>query len=243
MKVIGSDYDGTLNHNGIDDAKKKAIDNWRKAGNVFAVISGRGATDILGIYKEKRFLCDYLIADNGAVIMKPDGEIVCATRCEKDLVLPLLELLFEEKCPWGEIHADSSFKVYAEKADGCITLQELPEFTYFTQISTMLDDFESAEKVTESIRNKFGDKLNPLQNGRCIDIVRRDMNKAKGLYRLAELVGAEYDEIIAVGDNINDMDMIKEFRSYAMENGVDCVKKAATYITKGIAELIEKELS
>lgn len=243
MKVIGSDYDGTLNHNGIDETKKSAINKWREAGNVFALISGRGAEDILGIYMEKQFGCDYIVADNGAIIMKPDGEIVCDTRCEKDIIKPLLNLLFEENCPWGEVHAGSSFTVYAEKTDEGFTLESMPDFSYFTQISTMLDDFESAEKITRSIRDKFGDKLNPLQNGRCIDIVRNDMNKAKGLYLLAEIIGAEYDDIIAVGDNINDMDMIKEFRSYAMENGVDCVKEKATYITKGITELIEKELS
>ncbi len=243
MKVIGSDYDGTLNHNGIDETKKNAINKWREAGNVFAIISGRGAKDILGIYMEKQFGCDYIVADNGAVIMKPDGEIVCDTRCEKDLVEPLLKLLFKEQCPWGDVHADFAFKVYAEETEGNFTLEKMPEISYFTQVSTMLDDFESAKKVTKSIRDKFGDKLNPLQNGRCIDIVRNDMNKAKGLYLLAEIIGAEYDDIIAVGDNINDMDMIKEFRSYAMENGVDCVKETATYITKGITELLEKELS
>lgn len=243
MKVIGSDYDGTLNHGGIDENKKNAINKWREAGNIFSLISGRGAEDILGIYMKAQFGCDYIVADNGAVIMKPDGEIVCNTRCDKSLIRPLLELLFDENCPWGEVHADFPFKVYAEEQEDGFTPEKMPEIASFTQISTMLDDFESAERVTESIREKFGDRLNPLQNGRCIDIVRNDMNKAKGLYLLAEIIGAEYDDIIAVGDNINDMDMIKEFRSYAMENGVDCVKEAATYITKGITELIEKELA
>ena len=81
-----------------------------------------------------------------------------------------------------------------------------------------------------------------LQNGRCIDIVRHDMNKAKGLYLLMDITGAEYEDVIAVGDNINDEDMLREFRSYAMENGVPYIKEIANDITKGIAELIEKEL-
>ena len=89
----------------------------------------------------------------------------------------------------------------------------------------------------------FKDKLNPLQNGCWIDIVRTDMNKAKGLYILMEYLGAKYDDIIAVGDNINDSDMIREFKSYAMENGVDDIKKLADYVTPGIAELIERELN
>lgn len=245
MKIIGSDYDGTLNHNGIDDIKKNAIEKWRKAGNVFALISGRGAKDILQIYEEKQFGCDYLIADNGAVIMKADGTVVSDVRCDKELIKPLLNLLFESGCVFGDVHAEKSFIVCSEEAicrDGEYTQENMPEVTYFTQVSTMLDDFESAKRVTDIVRKKFGEKLNPLQNGRCIDIVRADMNKAKGLYLLMGIVGAEYNDVIAVGDNINDRDMIKEFRSYAMENGVDSIKELADYVTTGITELIEKEM-
>ena len=36
--------------------------------------------------------------------------------------------------------------------------------------------------------------------------------------------------------------MIKEFRSYAMDSGVDEIKELADYTTPGVAELIEREL-
>ena len=42
MKIIASDYDGTFNHNGIDDNKRAAVAKWRLAGNLFGIISGRG---------------------------------------------------------------------------------------------------------------------------------------------------------------------------------------------------------
>ena len=57
MKIIASDYDGTLNHGGFDDAKLNAIDRWRKAGNIFALISGRSPSDLLRLYREKEFGC------------------------------------------------------------------------------------------------------------------------------------------------------------------------------------------
>ncbi len=247
MRIIGSDYDGTLNHNGIDDKKKKALERWRKEGNIFALISGRGPKNVLEIYNEKQFPCDYLIADNGAVIMKTDGTVISDIRCDSSLAVPLLKLLFEKGCPWGHIQADFSCRVYADSEE-CreeheYTLQNMPEIPYFNQINTLLPDFETAAEVTACIREHFGDKLNPLQNGVCIDIVRADMNKAKGLYILMDYLGAKYDDIIAVGDNINDSDMIKEFRSYAMENGVDVIKELADHVTPGITELIEKELN
>lgn len=247
MKIIGSDYDGTLNHGGIDETKKNAIEKWRSKGNVFVLISGRGPDDVLKIHKEKQFGCDYLVANNGAVILKTDGTVVSDVRCDGDLAVPLLKLLFENGCPWGHVQTDFPCRVYADKNDcsesGEYILDDVPDIPYFNQISTFLPDYETAEKVTACVRNHFGDTLNPLQNGVCIDIVRADMNKAKGLYLLMEIVGAEYGDVIAVGDNINDKDMIKEFRSYAMENGVSVIKELADYVTPGITELIEKELS
>ena len=38
MKIIASDYDGTLNHGGIDDKKRNAIKKWREMGNKFGIL-------------------------------------------------------------------------------------------------------------------------------------------------------------------------------------------------------------
>lgn len=234
MKIIGSDYDGTLNHGGIDDEKKEAIKKWRREGNVFCLVSGRGPEEILELYRKNDFECDYLLSDSGAVILKPDGTVVSDIRCDGEIVAPLLKLMFAEGCPFAKVLTDFSCKVYPE--------EDVPTVSYFNQISTMLKDFESAKKVTTRIKEEFGDSLNPLQNGRCIDIVRADMNKAKGLCLLMEILGAHHEDVITVGDNINDLDMLKYFRSYAMKNGVDSVKAVADDITESVTELIYKEL-
>ena len=148
-------------------------------------------------------------------------------------------------CEWASVH--TSFRCIIDERDNErledeFTLKTLPEIPYFNQISTILPDDSEAARVTDAVREKFGEHLNPLQNGRCIDIVSADMNKAQGLYNLLEIVGAEYDDMITVGDNINDTHMIAEFRSYAMENAVQSIKNIADYITPGVTELIEKEL-
>jgi hydroxymethylpyrimidine pyrophosphatase-like HAD family hydrolase len=200
------------------------------------------------IYKKDNFECDYLIADNGAVIMKNDGTIVTEDRIDGKIAKPFLEFLFSQGCKWGYVQTsfpcrvfkDNDFEDYDE--DECFTFEELPEFEYIYQINTALDSFEEAAKVTAAIKEKFGDVLNPLQNGNCIDIVSVNMDKAKGIYKFIELLGATYDDVITIGDNINDKDMIKEFRSYAMENAVPLIKELADYETSGITELIEREL-
>ncbi len=247
MRIIASDYDGTLNHGGIDDDKIRAISKWRSAGNIFAIVSGRSPNDLLRLYDEKKFGCDYLIADNGAVIMTSKGEIISRAECDSSLALPLIELILDCGCAWAYVQTDNDFRVYADpkncEEDNEFTLSDMPDVRYFNQINTQLDDFNTAAKVTARIAERFQDVLNPLQNGTCIDIVRYDVNKAKGIYTLMDLVGAEYKDVIAVGDNINDRDMIAEFKSYAMENGVDSIKEIADYITPSVTELILKELN
>lgn len=245
MKILGSDFDGTFNHNGIDDIKRNAVSGWRSQGNIFAIVSGRPIKDLLEIVKKFSFECDYLVAHNGAYIAKPDGSVISSTPCDSGIIVPLLKLLFENGCTWASVGASTLWKVYADSKEGELnsgySLHNLPEIPWFTQICTKCADYATAEKLTKIIREYMGDVINPLQNGLYIDIVRADMNKAKGIYLLMDFVGAKYEDVIVVGDNVNDLDMIKEFKSYAMENGVDMIKKIADYTTPGVVELIERE--
>ena len=249
LKIIASDYDGTLNHGGIDEKKKNAISRWRKEGNIFSVISGRGVPDLIRIYNKDIFECDYLVACNGAVIMKTNGEIVCEDKIDVTVTKPFLKFLFSQGCKWGYVQTsfpcrvfnDNDFEDYDEEE--CFAFKNLPEFEFVYQINTALPSFEEAARVTKAIKENFGDVLNPLQNGTCIDIVSVNMDKAKSLYKLIDLLGATYKDVITVGDNVNDKDMIKEFRSYAMENAVPLIKELADYETPSVTALIERELN
>lgn len=245
MKIIATDYDGTLNHNGIDKAKQNAISKWRKAGNLFGVVSGRGVRSLLDCIEDKDFEFDFLIANNGAVICDENINTIKEYRCDGAVAKPFIEDLFSWECPFANIDKDAPIMVRAE-GEECdedeIRIEQLPEITYFNQISTMLPTVEEAAEVVLKIRKKYSNVLNPLQNGTCIDIVPTGIDKAKGIYGLLEVVGGSYEDVIAVGDNINDEAMIAAFRSYAMANGVQLIKDLADDITEGITELIEKEM-
>ena len=245
MKIIASDYDGTLNHGGIDDKKRETIKKWREKGNKFGIVSGRMPDDLLKIYKKDELDLDFLLACNGAVILTTDGKIIKDDRIDGEILRPFLDFLFSLGADWATIHCKRSYVIDENDNDRLpdeFTRKTLPELKYFNQVSTILEDEEEALMVTNAIKEKYGDILNPLQNGRCIDIVSSRINKAKGLYDYLEIVGGKYEDMITVGDNINDTHMIKEFRSYAMANGVQSIKDIADYVTESVIELIEKEL-
>ena len=245
MKIIASDYDGTFNRNGITDFKKEALAKWRRAGNLFGIISGRGYPSLKECIDSHPFEYDFLVCNNGAVIYKTAGKIMFEARCEGAKAKPFIEDLFLWGCPMANIDKDIPIRIVNTTdsiGDDEIYLSQLPEIEYFNQISTYLETAEAAAEVVKKIEDKYSSVLTPLQNGNCIDTVPIGVNKAQGLYSLLEVTGGAYEDIIAVGDDINDTHMIAEFRSYAMENGVDSIKALADYIIADVTEIIEKEI-
>lgn len=243
MKIICTDYDGTLNHGGITEEKLEAIRKWKEKGNLFCVVSGRQKEFYYEI-SEENIPIDYLLACNGAVIVDKENNIVSDVRCDGVIVRPLIEYIFSLGGFFAAICNEwhTSVDNFAFPDAKGLRLSEVGEMPYFNQISTALPDFEGAAYVTEKIREKFGEFVNPLQNGTCIDIVPKGLDKAQGIYRLLELLGGKKEDVIAVGDNINDEAMIKEFYSYAMANGVEHIKEIADREISDITELIESEI-
>ncbi len=243
MKIICSDYDGTLNHGGITEEKLSAIRKWQENGNLFAVVSGRQA-DFYYELRKKDIPVDFLLACNGAVITDKAYNIISSSICEEDIGNELTEFLFSLGCPFVYFNGKESFRIKNKEfpEEEGTDYEPLKKLLDFNQISTAHDTFRKAAFVTERIREKFGEFLNPLQNGTCIDVVPSGIDKAEGIHILLRHLGLGAESVIAVGDNVNDEAMIREFYSYAMANGVDSIKKLADNITVSIEELIEREM-
>ncbi len=245
MKIIASDYDGTLNHGGIDDEKRKAVAQWQHNGNLFVVVTGRDKK-FCPEMQGNGMTIDYFLACNGAMILDAQFRTLDECRCDGTVLLPLLQYLFALGCPWASICTEQTMRIYnAESEDrpsDALTVSDAQEIAYFNQVSTALPTFEESARVTAAVKEKFGNVVNPLQNGTCIDIVPAGMDKAQGIYRLMQMCGVKYEDVVTVGDNVNDVAMIKEFRSYAMENGVAQIKELADAVTASVTDLIYKEL-
>lgn len=251
MRILGSDFDGTLTHK-LGEETFAAIRDWREAGNKFGIVSGRG-TGFFFELKERypEMEMDFFVGFNGAAILDGDGTLLYEKRYSEVSSEKLMEDLLNWGCPCAFYNSEEFFCVvrdrknipdWIDKANGRFP-DDLPVLPYFVQISTLCPEGESkAAEVVEKIRADYGDTLNPLQNGICIDIVPPYINKTTGLLRVAEHFGVTARDVIAVGDNINDTDMIRDFYSYAMERGVDSIKKMADATTETVAELICKEL-
>ncbi len=78
------------------------------------------------------------------------------------------------------------------------------------------------------------------------EITNKNVNKWTALENLIQRLDIKKEEVIAIGDNINDREMIEEAGfGVAMDNSTGPIKQIADYITKdnnsdGVAEVIEK---
>jgi len=100
------------------------------------------------------------------------------------------------------------------------------------------------------ITAKYGEEISITSSiPNCIDVLKGGVSKAKGLIELAETLGISHDEIITVGDNYNDIEMLKYAGlGVAMGNAPELVKSKADYVTdsnddEGLAKFLEKLIS
>jgi HAD superfamily hydrolase (TIGR01484 family) len=251
MKILGSDFDGTLTAGGITEAKLSAIRGWQAAGHKFGIISGRGA-DLLPTLKRDypALHLDFYAACNGGYISDGEGRILWERVCRRVTAETLLGELFEKservyikvdgRC--RRVARDEGERAALGAAEDAILLGEAAVLSHFHCFSACLRSDVDVGKTAAQLREAYGAHLNPLPNGNWIDIVPRGVNKAEGLLRVAEHYGASPSDVIAVGDNGNDADMLRAFHSYAMENGTPEVKALADATVSDVCEIIRKEI-
>jgi HAD superfamily hydrolase (TIGR01484 family) len=255
MKILCSDFDGTLSYGGIDAKKCEMIHSWRESGNKFGIISGRGAAfynDIQSQYSALEF--DFFAACNGAIILDGEGNLLFRAVCNDLPFLTIAKELFREDTLFINLcGANDDWmqvlpvcldvkKLAPHVSTSAILLDDLFEIKCFSQICAVQPTPENAAQLAQQLRKKYGQWVNPLQNGQCIDIPPIGVDKAQAVYRVMEHFGASYDDMITVGDNHNDAAMIREFRSYAMAHGVESIKAMANGIVSNVVEILQKEI-
>ena len=140
MKILGSDIDGTLTVGGIDEIKCEAIRVWRRAGNLFGLVSGRGPGYLEHMRSHYPDLeMDFFAAYNGAFIVDMEGKPLHTTKCHDVPATELTATLLELGCPFVFVNGMNSYKVRREGEpleEGECRLSEFSgDLSYFHQIT------------------------------------------------------------------------------------------------------------
>ena len=268
IKLIAIDMDGTLlnEKKHIDKAQKEAIHEAIEAGIKIVLCTGRPLYGILPFYEELGLSEldseGYVILNNGCSIHKTkDWELIDQVNFTSDdidylhklsegydinftLVNDYYYFNIDNRKPTDELITDAGF-VFSDITN--ISLKEAKNGKHkiikimFLGNPNIMADFQ---KENENIlKDKYSSVLSQPY---VYEILPKGNNKGTGLKKLAKKLGIKQEEIMAIGDGNNDIEMF-EYANYsvAMENGTELAKKAAKYQTDsnendGVAKAIRK---
>jgi len=245
MKLIASDYDGTLRRpqDGITNADREAIKRWRAAGNLFGVVTGRGP----GMDRElgrENVEYDFIIDFNGANIWNNKGELLKQTVGNGEKLYDSLSSMLRKDGDWADIitRTRSYFVTYEDKfveeRDTWVKNEEIKNVEEFMQIYALCKNEEDSLQISAELNEKYSDYMSPLVNGSWLNIAPTNVTKSYGIREYAKLVEVEEKDIFTIGDSYNDLDMIKAFTGFSVLNGAEEIKAAASKVCDGISGLI-----
>ncbi|WP_369712251.1 Cof-type HAD-IIB family hydrolase [Leptotrichia sp. HSP-342] len=267
VKLIAIDMDGTLlNENKhIDKAQKEAIHDAIEAGIKIVLCTGRPLYGILPFYKELGLheldMEGYVILNNGCSIHKTKNwELIDWVEITSDDIDYLYKFSEEHdinftlvddthyfnigRKPTDELVIDAKF-VFSDITE--ISLEEAKSGKYKIIKAMYIGNPEEMESFHKKYENILKDKYSEvLSQPYVYEILPKGNNKGTGLKKLADKLGIKQEEVMAIGDGNNDIEMF-EYANYsvAMENATELAAKAAKYRTDsnmndGVAKAIRK---
>jgi len=261
--LIVSDMDATLlsDDHTVCERNREAISRFKANGGKFTVATGRVLPAVI-MYMDAIAINAPAVLHNGAKIYDFEQNKALFSKPIEEERKPILRRVYEDMPFLGlEVYTESE-KTYVYKHcketarfkargyDVCYTLPD--EVWKEPWIKWLLvGDKEVLDKIEPVYRRKYDRGYCVRSGDKFLDIVASGVSKGKSVLRVAELLGISRERTIAVGDNMNDIDMLKKAGiGIAVENAMDAVKEAADHIVcsnndgaiADIVALIDKKL-
>ena len=264
-KIIACDLDETLLKldRTIDERDKEAIKKAKQLGVKFVPATGRGYNSVsdtlkeLGLYEEEG---EFVISYNGGAISENKGSKVIYF---KGITFEQASFLYKKGLEYDVcIHVYTKDMVYAynylqEEIDYLAGRMEVREIfdkdieflrgQDIVKVLYMNTDYAYLKKIEEELSEYTKDLDVSYSSNRYIEFNHVGVNKGQGLKRLAELLDVDIKDTIAIGDNFNDLSMIKVAGlGVGVANAVEGMKKDCDYVCEAtcneaaIAEVINK---
>jgi len=266
IKLVAVDMDGTLlNENNVLSPKTiKVVKTAKTQGIKVVLCTGRPLTGVTPFLQELGLTeaSDYVITFNGALVQNTaSGEILVRHTLTHTQYLEIESL---SRQIGVHLHAEDDQFIYTANRDisryttGESALVNMPiKFRHVDEIApdkafskAMLIDepailAEAKAKIPEHIFNEYQFVQSEPY---FLEVLNKNAGKGNGLRDLANALGIQQDEVMAVGDQGNDLSML-EYAGLpvAMDNAIPELKAIAKVITKsnhlgqdGVAYAIEQ---
>lgn len=264
-KILFVDLDATLlrDDKSISEGNRNAIGKMLKEGHYIALATGRTVESGRSVARELGLTVPgcYMIAFNGSVLYDCSADRVLLKR---SLPIDVVQEIFERAKKAG---------IYAQTYNNTdiITARHTRELDYYRKKNqltyklsanvldlleeepqkVLLIDLDSKARLERFQRNNLrweaGKCSSFFSCSKYLEYCPLDTSKGTGVEYLRQILNMPLDSTVAVGDEQNDIAMIRAAHvGVAMKNGIQEVKDAADYVTENdnnhdaIAEVIEK---
>ena len=253
IKLIATDLDGTFltDDKRISPKNKEAVHEAVEKGIHFVPATGRAYyTMPPNVMRMGEF--DYIITSNGAAVIDvKSGKTVYKKQLERSIASKIIDYAIKRDI-MVEIFVDGKAYTMRKYMESLVERGVRERFVkWYTDTRNVVESYDEilVDNITvENINIIFNNKelrvemqkefaafddievTNSIDNN--IEIGAKGCSKASALKALADMLGIEMDEIMALGDNYNDLDMIKEVGiGVAVSNGEEIIRTEADYIT------------
>lgn len=220
--ILASDFDGTIFIEGkISEKDIQAIRDFQEAGNLFVLVTGRSFSSLFPLI-ENKIAPNAIIANNGGhIFVNNNGRLEEVYKAE----IPLLKA--KRFLEYYLKHIPNEIAIFTENKK----LKNLENINEGIMALAIYSDKE--------ITNYFQDDFDFHYSIGVIDVVKKGINKQRGIDIIKKYYSIN-EEVIAIGDDYNDIDFLKNTpNSYTLDYvRNDKVRKAANFSVNSVAELI-----
>lgn len=262
IKLVAIDIDGTLlNSNKEITAKTKDVITEAKSRGVKIVLAtGRPYPGVVAALKELNLeeFGDYVITYNGSLVQESDTQKALVSYGLSYANFIEIEAMarqvgshlhtIDTNCIYTANHHISPYTIHEVGLTGMpLYYRSIDQMTAEMAIvkMMMIDEPAILDEAITKIPEWFKEKYTTAKSADFYyEILNKQANKGQALHELAQHLGIDQKETMAIGDNENDLSMVEYAGlGVAMANSVPVLKNAADVVTNsndqdGVAQAI-----
>ncbi len=223
----------------ISEADKQAIDYFISEGGRFTVASGRMEPAVRSYFGSLKINAPAIL-HNGAKLYDYTAEVCVYEKFIEEERKQIIKRVHDEHPELGiEIYSDEKVYVYRKcheterfKTKTYDVTYHMPdEIWHRPWIKALIIGYKEQLDVFEPIyRTNYDSGYSVRSGDKYLDIVATGVSKGYGLKQLVNVLHMDLSDVYAVGDNMNDIDMLRTAgNSFAVENAELMVKDIAMY--------------
>ena len=207
MKVIVSDFDGTLYRNNQILYQDK-INKFVLSGNIFIIATGRNMASLKKDLDKFKLNPSFYICNDGAIILDQFLNVIYRTDIDSSMVRPVYNELKND---------DNVLEVLIDTGNGLV--DDINRST--NKLIARYFDREKAINLVNRINSKYPSIFGYVSNN-WINITKKTETKGKAIDYLSKYYNFNKYPIYIIGNDINDISMCEyNFITYGLDDGIN----------------------